>query len=193
MIQRLILPISKARLTAGMRKTINTKDLGYAHYGIDMISARDERTLFASGDGLVLAAGRDREMGKVLAILYRNAYNRASGAVEDIVFRYFHLEGIRVRPGSRVNSTTVLGVYGDTGRARTPHLHMEADSDTLYPLYTPSVSSSDFLVGRTAGKGTIRNPMDWLHCKADTPFWQSYAEAEDTGAWPEDITVIKNA
>lgn len=181
-MQKLILPINKAKLTASMKTQAYLSRFGYVHYGVDMVSTAGDRTLYASGDGVVLATGKDRVVGRVIAVLYTRALNRTSGGPQDVVLRCFHLEGVQVKPGQRVNKDTVLGVYGNTGSmSMAYHLHLEADADIAHPLYSPTVLRSDFLRGRAMGAtdSTMHNPLDFLHCKVGPPDNQTYTTAGD--------------
>lgn len=195
-MQKLILPINKSKLTASWKTTAYTAKFGFIHYGIDLISTAGERTLYASGGGVALAAGTDSAVGNVVVVLYPGAYNRVTKKTQDVVFRYFHLGSIKVSRGQRVTKDTELGRYGTTGLVGTgAHLHLEADTDTTYFLYSPTVWSSNFLRGRIYGANdkTMTNPLEWLHRKSSAPDNQMHTTANDQYIRAEDktITVIK--
>lgn len=182
MMTKLILPINDTLLTASMKTETYRKRFSCVHYGVDLISRQWDRRVYASGKGTVVACGFDRVAGNVIAVRYPHAQNRKTGKLADILFRYFHLERISVEPGQSVTKDTVLGWYGETGALTVGrHLHLEADTDTEHPLYTPTVLRSDFLRGRAEGAHdrTVVNPVDWLYCKTSKPDFQRWATAAD--------------
>ncbi len=189
MSQRLILPINKTKLTASMKTTAYKTRFGVEHYGVDMVSAEGNLTLWASGEGTVVAAGKDSVVGNVVAVLYPGAVNHHTGKESNIIFRYYHLKEIMVQTGQTVDKDTTLGTYGNTGSLSTgAHLHLEADTDTAHPLYSPTVLRSSFLQGRAAGANdkTMSNPLDWLHRKSDKPDNQTFTTANDAYIIQED-------
>lgn len=191
MSQKLILPINQALLTASMKTQAYLDRFHFVHYGVDLVSSRGERTVYASGEGTVLDTGTDSVVGNVVAVVYPQAQGRDGGSV-DLVLRYFHLERILVKKGNAVNKDTQIGRYGNTGSLKmAPHLHLEADADTAHPLFSPTVLRSSFLHGRSAGANdeTIRNPIDWLFCKQSPPDCQSYHTAGDIYIRPEDLEI----
>ncbi|WRS26646.1 M23 family metallopeptidase [Oscillospiraceae bacterium MB08-C2-2] len=185
--QRLILPINKCRLTASWKTDAYYNRFGFIHYGVDLISTTGavdgNRTVYASGEGVVLERGYDNVVGNMLAVLYLDAYNRVTGRIEDVVLRYFHLGSMNVSKWQKVTKDTVLGIYGATGSLKvSPHLHIESDTDIAYPLYSPTVYSSNLLKGRKLGANdkTMQNTLEWLHCKTSPPDWQSYSTAQNS-------------
>lgn len=189
MSQKLILPIQKAKLTASYKSSAYTTKYGLTHYGCDIVSTVYDRNLRASGTGKVVAAGRDSVVGNVVAVLYPQALNRVTGQIKDVVLRYFHLASIGVKVGSSVTKDTLLGVYGNTGQLpMSPHLHLESDTDTARPLYSPTVLNSSLLRGRSKGAtdATMQNPLMWLHCKRTAPDNQSWTTAGDSYIRTED-------
>jgi len=189
MSQKLIQPVNKAKLTASWKTTAYTNKFGYIHYGADMVSTLGNQTVYASGDGVVVASGLDSVVGNVIAVLYLDAKNSRTGAVQDIIVRYFHFDIRKVNKWDKVTKDTVLGLYGSTGLVGTgKHLHIEVDSDIAYPLYSPTVLSSSLLRGRTLGANdkTMSNPMEWLFCKTSTPDFQTYITTNDAYIREED-------
>lgn len=194
-MQQLILPINKAKLTASWKTAAYIASFGCVHYGVDLISSVYDRTLYASGDGIVVAAGADSVVGLVVVVRYTDAHHRATAKSQDVIFRYFHLDSIRVKAGQAVNKDTVLGVYGSTGLLGTgAHLHLEADTDIAWPRYSPTVWNSSLLRGRVFGANdsTMTNPLEWLHCKASLPDSQTWTTAGDHYIRPEDRSVAKH-
>ena len=141
MSQRLILPINKARITAGYKNSNYAKEFGYTHYGVDMTDKdRKDYKLYASGKGTVTHAGYNKSGGNVVVIVYRDC-ELPIGGTRDIVLRYFHLKTIKVKVGQKVSKDTVIGLYGNTGYSSGAHLHLEVDKDVIYPNYTPQIAA----------------------------------------------------
>lgn len=181
-VQKLILPINAAKLTASMKTESYRARFGFEHYGADLVSTAGNRTLYASGNGTVVATGRDNVVGNVVAVCYPNARHRPTGKAADVVFRYYHLDSVLVREGDAVTKDSRLGLYGCTGSLKmAPHLHLEADTDVAHPLHSPTVSSSNLLVGRAKGANdkTMTSPLEWLHKKVSPPDNQQYTTAGD--------------
>lgn len=179
-------------MTASWKTKAYKNKFGFEHYGVDMVSAAGDKTLWASGSGTVVSVGSDNVVGNVVAICYPNAFNHKSGETRDVVFRYFHLASIAVKPGQSVTKDTRIGQYGNTGTVGTgAHLHIEADTDTAHPLYSPTVNSSSFLSGRIMGANdkTMTSPLDWLHRKADAPDNQTYMTVADAFIAAGDKTI----
>jgi murein DD-endopeptidase MepM/ murein hydrolase activator NlpD len=181
-MQKLILPINDARLTASKGTAAYQKRFGFPHYGADMISRSGNRVVYASGEGKVLETGWDNVVGNVVVVLYPGAVCRRTGESRDMIFRYYHLERIDTAKGKQVTKDSRLGLYGNTGSlVMGHHLHVEADKDTAYPLHSPTVKRSNFLKGRDLGAhaGMMENPVDWLYCKTTPPDCQSWTTAAD--------------
>ena len=192
LLQKLILPVNKCRLTASWKTAAYRVRFGFQHYGADIISTSADRTLWASGNGTVVSRGFDSVVGNVVAVSYPGAINHRSGKASDLILRYFHLESIAVQVGQAVNKDTRLGIYGRTGSMNMAnHLHLEADTDTKHPLFSPTVNSSSYLRGRAFGANdkTMSSPLDWLHCKTDAPDYQAYSTAGDSFIAPADKTI----
>lgn len=186
MAQKLILPINKAILTASMYNQAYKNLYGWVHYGIDMISSVGDTTLYASGDGEIIAAGWDTAAGNTVVIRYNDVYNHKTGQSIDVIFRYCHLNKISVAKGDTTTKDTVIGQYGGSGNGQmnkwSPHLHLEADTDTTYPTHTPQFGTGGGVLkgsrlGATA-KSMI-NPLDVLHCKTSAPDDQIYSPRND--------------
>lgn len=86
------------------------------HEGTDY-SARPGTPVMASGDGVVIRAGRAGGYGNLIELRHLNG----------ITTRYGHLRGFarNIRRGVRVEQGQVIGYVGSTGLATGPHLHYE--------------------------------------------------------------------
>lgn len=168
-MQKLRLPIDDFKPTAGYKNARYRRYWGYTHYGVDCVSAVKKRTLYGLGDGVVIAAGLDglngRTTGKgsgcgyCLVILYKDCYNRKTGEGVDVVCTYMHMAEIpKVKAGDKVTTKTLLGHYGNTGAATTgPHLHIQFDSDTRYPMYCTGLSSKGHALLK---RGSVDSTID---------------------------------
>ncbi len=110
-----ILPVEKAKLTSpfGMRKDPFTGELHH-HSGVDL-AAPEGTTVRAARTGIVKYIGFDTVLGNYIIIAHDNS-------IETI---YGHLKTMQVRLNQKVNSGTILGTVGTTGRSTGPHLHFE--------------------------------------------------------------------
>lgn len=172
MAQKLILPINKARITAGYKNGNYRSQFGYTHYGVDMTVQRGyvDRTVYASGNGKVTHCGWHPSGGNVIVIVYEDCV-LADGKRTGLAVRYFHLESIKVSVGQVVNKDTVIGLYGNTGASSGAHLHVEVDTDTKYPNYSPQTSRSNSVL--KAGTDSTINPTKAFYCKRSKPDYQS--------------------
>ncbi|MFV0303687.1 MAG: DUF5930 domain-containing protein [Paracoccus sp. (in: a-proteobacteria)] len=87
---------------------------GRAHEGIDM-AAPVGTPVSATGDGVVIFAGRQGAYGNLIKIQHELGTET----------RYGHLSKIRVKTGQRVSQGERIGDMGSTGRSTGPHLHYE--------------------------------------------------------------------
>lgn len=177
-MQKLILPIDEFKPTAGYKNAKYRKYWGYTHYGVDCVSATRNRALYALGNGVVKAAGLDGLNGKTtgkgsgcgycLVIIYKDCYNHKTGKVMDLVCTYMHMSAPpKVKAGDKVTPKTCLGFYGNTGAATSgPHLHIQFDTDTHYPLYCTGISSKGHALLRRGNIDSTVNPCEVLHIGA---------------------------
>ncbi|MEL7146264.1 MAG: M23 family metallopeptidase [Bacteroidota bacterium] len=85
------------------------------HYGIDLISRRDE-PVKSSGDGTVIFADWTVEDGNVIAIQHRN----------NLISIYKHNSELLKKVGNFVSQGEIISIIGNTGELSTgPHLHFE--------------------------------------------------------------------
>ena len=163
MSQKLIIPFKRAMMLCGY-KNANYKDAwGYPHYGVDISSkqgnAGTDDSIYGSGVGEVVAAGEDNSLGYGVAVLYKDCESRDSTETADLIVRYMHMVSIAVAKGDSVTTDTILGVEGKEG-TEDYHLHMELDTDTKYPVYTPQVSKGHTFWKK--GTDSTLNPSLWM-------------------------------
>lgn len=166
-MQYLRMPFKRQMMLCGYKNEEYRKYWKYLHYGIDVSTiqggAGTDPTIYASGDGTVIAAGKDNSLGGAIAILYKDCIDR-DGNVKDIVARYMHLTTISVETGDKVVAGDVLGIEGKEGTGDY-HLHLEFDIDTDYPLYSPQVSYGHTFWKK--GTDSTVNPSLWMFTAPD--------------------------
>lgn len=110
-------PIDGARISSsfGMRKH-PIQGYNKMHRGVDFAAPRGT-PIYAAGDGVVEAAGRNGGYGKYVRIRHNGSYKTA----------YAHLKGYGkgIRKGKRVRQGQIIGYVGSTGNSTGPHLHYE--------------------------------------------------------------------
>lgn len=162
-MQQLTLPLNTCKVTAAYQNKHYRQVYGYSHYGVDYA---DGREIVASGTGVVYGAGYDQKMGNTVAILYPLC-RLHDGTVRDLTLRYCHLERIEVKRGQVVVAGELIGITGQTpvGKIDGIHLHLEADTDTKAPLYTPSIAAHSNLLraGYRGERDTSLDPATVLY------------------------------
>ncbi|MBQ7875104.1 MAG: M23 family metallopeptidase [Oscillospiraceae bacterium] len=168
-MQYLKLPIDSFKPTAGYKNAKYKSSWGYSHYGVDCVSASGSRNLYGLGDGIVVAAGLDGLNGKTtgkgsgcgfcLVVVYEDCYDRISKESYNVVATYMHMKAMPlVKKGDKVTGKTLLGYYGNTGANTTgPHLHIQFDKDTKYPLYCCGLAAAGHNLLK---KGTVDSTVD---------------------------------
>jgi len=143
-MQKLILPFDRQMMLCGYKNPRYRQHWGYEHYGVDISTiqgeASDNHTIYASGEGMVVAVGKDNSLGWGIAVLYPDVYNHKTGKTQDLVARYMHMAEVFVEKGQKVDVSTPLAPEGKEGTGDY-HLHLEFDTDTRYPTYSPQVSA----------------------------------------------------
>lgn len=177
MSQKLILPLNKAQLTAGYKNPAYRKKFGFKHYGIDLSNGpADDRTLWGMGAGTVAACGYDTIFGNTVVMTYPDVLIPATGKVQDLTVRLYHLASIAVKPGQKITTATKLGIMGNTGKYSTgAHVHVEIDQDAKMPTYAPGLSRSSNIIKK--GIDTTLRPSDVLYIKPSPPDKQSLSFA----------------
>lgn len=165
-MQRLIMPFKRQMMLCGYKAAPYKKHHGYPHYGVDISSiqggAGDDPTIYASGDGIVLDAGRDNSLGYGICILYSGAYNHQTGQRVDVVARYMHMPSVMVKTGDVVKQGAPLAVEGNIGPPGMDyHLHIEFDTDIQWPRWSPQVSEGHTFWQK--GADSTLNPSHLLH------------------------------
>ncbi len=84
------------------------------HYGMDF-TASVGTEIFATGNGIVKSAGRERGYGNCIDINHGYGYETF----------YAHLSKIKVKVGQKIKRGDVIGLIGNTGISTAPHLHYE--------------------------------------------------------------------
>lgn len=159
------------------------------HYGMDLRgNNRDQREVYASGKGKVRTYGWSPAMGNFVAVEYPyvkvNA-NESSKVFKGLIARYCHLRDLRIGiyAGMPVDDTTFLGYMGGTGSYGggdgNRHLHIEFDTDTTYPSYTPSLTSNSGDL--FAGTDSTIDPCRVFNIKTSTPHFQSTIKTTSAG------------
>lgn len=110
------------------------------HAGMDF-SARTGTPIFATGDGVVVAAD-----------------NKLSGYGNRVVIRhgfgyetlYGHMSRFKAKAGQKVKRGDVIGYVGSTGRSEAPHLHYEVhkNGEVVNPLnfYYGNISAKEYIL-----------------------------------------------
>ena len=219
-MQYLIMPFAKQMMLCGYKTKEYRNYWGYDHYGIDVSTiqggAGDDPTVYASGDGVVLAAGKDDKLGYGVAICYNDVYNHNTKSVQSLVGRYMHMRSMSVKEGDVVKAGTPIGVEGKEGTGDY-HLHLEFDTDCTpkYATWTPQVAGSNFwkkgidttvnpsFVLHVGEQQTIVDPTynpAWLNAedfaipkapKTDKPCESCVAKDKEISALQEEIDVLK--
>ncbi|MEZ5333206.1 MAG: peptidoglycan DD-metalloendopeptidase family protein [Thermoanaerobaculia bacterium] len=89
-----------------------------SHPAID-ISTQPGQPIRATGDGIVLEAGRDGGLGNAVTISH--GYG--------LTTRYGHMRSVAVKPGQRLHRGDIIGAVGSTGRSTGYHLHYQVFED----------------------------------------------------------------
>jgi murein DD-endopeptidase MepM/ murein hydrolase activator NlpD len=84
------------------------------HHGID-IATHYGNPIVATADGIVIMARSDKMGGKTIKIKHMFGYTTV----------YCHLSKYLVKVGQKVKRGETIGLIGNTGKARGPHVHYE--------------------------------------------------------------------
>lgn len=198
MIEKAILPLNNARITAGYKNPTYHKAMGFQHFGIDMADLkRKDLSVYAPFKMKVAFVGNDTLMGGTIIAVSENLidvhYGPKKGA-HRLVVRMAHLAKCFVKVGDVVEPEgDKIADYGSTGRyGGSSHLHIELDTDINYPTYSPTLSRSSNIW--KAGTDSTVNPMDVFKVDASGQrgYKQTFSHANASGAWvqPDDKTTL---
>ena len=160
--QKLILPVNNSILTEGYSNS---------YYGHDVETTTNIKTVYASGKGKVITAGKDTILGNVVIIRYDNVFDKQSNKIINVIIRYCHLASITVAKNRTVTKDTKIGTIGKTGNTSKVKLYYEVDTDIKYPQYSPAVKKSGSIIKK--GINTTINPSRVLFIKSTAPDKQS--------------------
>lgn len=122
-----------------------TGPLERQHLGLD-IAARIGAPVIASGDGIVIFADWDHDLGWLVVIEHGYGY----------LTRYGHNSSLRVERGDQVRRGQIIALVGNTGRSSASHLHYEVWKHGV-PVnprnHVPEMLRWEDLFGRSAYAG----------------------------------------
>jgi murein DD-endopeptidase MepM/ murein hydrolase activator NlpD len=111
-------PLEFSRVTSSFSNSRKHPVYGFhrAHTGVDFGAPTGTRVK-ATGDAMVVFAGRRGGYGNLVILRHRNGYETY----------YAHLSGFAtgIRPGRTVSQGEVIAYVGSTGASTGPHLHYE--------------------------------------------------------------------
>ncbi|MCT4787456.1 M23 family metallopeptidase [Exiguobacterium aestuarii] len=189
MIEKAILPLNNARITAGFKNESYFKRMGFEHFGTDMADLkRKDFAVYAPFKMKIVAVGYDNVMGGSIIATSVNPidvhYGPEKGA-HHLTVRMAHLDKMYVKVGEIVApEDSKIADYGNTGKYPIgSHLHIEIDTDVEYPRYSPTLSGSSNIW--EAGTDTTINPMDVfkVDVKGQRGYKQSFSHAKSSGSW----------
>lgn len=188
-IEKAILPLNHARVTAGYKNPSYAKKMGFKHYGIDMADrSRECVDVYAPFKMKIVKVGDDNVMGKTLiavSIHSIDVHNGPKKGSRPLTLRLAHLAKVHVEEGDVVvPEGAKIADYGSTGiHGNSPHLHVELDTDVKHPTYSPTLARSSNIW--KAGKDTTINPMDVfkVDSEGERGYEQSLTHAKSSGSW----------
>ena len=95
-------------------EAIMSQGIKDGHSGIDIVTELGDN-VFASATGKVLYSGSDSIYGNIIILSHQNNFYTFYG----------HLDTILVKPHDFVKSGDIIGLAGESGIAKGPHLHFE--------------------------------------------------------------------
>jgi murein DD-endopeptidase MepM/ murein hydrolase activator NlpD len=112
----------------GLKRNFGDSLGEHIHNGIDFISATDDREVFAMVSGTVCYDFDDYKHGKRYEGINSGGnmviiQSEKNGKV--FYTRYLHLVENYVEPGQKIKAGEKIGVYGDVGYSKGPHVHAE--------------------------------------------------------------------
>ena len=190
--QKLRLPINGVNTLSASRTTDPNSSYagsynGSSHYGAD-IACSAGTILKGLGNGTVVGTGYNTKEGYFISVKYLNCIPVSGGTYKDLIVRYFHMKSVSAKLNDAVTTSTTLGESGNTGEwCSGAHVHVEVDTDTAYPNYTPSLQNSNNNGGGLyKGTDSCENPFDWFFTysgQSKARYWDS----DETWVFPEDM------
>lgn len=159
-----VLPLNAARMTAGYKNPTYRHVMGFSHYGVDMADLkRVNDDVYAPFKMEIVQAGYDHLLGGTIIAVSVNkvvVHNGPKKGERRLVIRMAHLKKTYVEAGDVIGPEDhKIAEYGGTGLyGGSPHLHVEIDSDTKWPAYSPTIKANSNIW--RAGNDTTINPMD---------------------------------
>jgi murein DD-endopeptidase MepM/ murein hydrolase activator NlpD len=119
------------------------------HSGYDIAVPSGSR-VYPVEVGTVYFAGTYKGYGEMVAVDHGNGY----------VTIYGHNSRVLVKPGDRVQTTTVLALSGSTGRSTGPHVHYEMRQVPGYQKERHAAMQADLLkVARETVEGVVEKEL----------------------------------
>ena len=160
-MQKLILPLDNAQITAGYKSRTYKNKYGFNHYGMDLIDKYGNRKITSLGSGTVVACGMDgrnpkEKLGNAVVIVYKAVALSRDEKITDLACRMYHLDSISVKVGQKLRVGDEIGYYGNTGVYTSgAHLHIEFDSDVNYPQYAYGIGRNGLVIKKGTVDSTI--------------------------------------
>lgn len=190
--QKLKLPINGVNIISASRTTDPNSSYadsynGSFHYGAD-IACGNGTELKGLGSGTVVGKGYNAKEGNFISVKYQNCIPVDAGNNKDLIVRYFHMNSVSADIDDSVTTSTLLGKSGNTGAwSGGYHVHVEVDTDTEYPNYTPSLQNSNNNGGGLyKGTDSCENPFDWFFTYSGQSK-SRYSGSDETWVFSEDM------
>ncbi len=200
--QRLIMSINAGILKIGClsdayRKFLSDKGFGsnLNNYGYCITgTGTANRTVWGSGNGKVVEAGWDVNLGYVAVVHYdacqqydnsRPGFPHSITHYNGVIMRYFHMGSVKVSKGQRITKDTIIGTIGSTGKQNLfdyDRVFIELDTDIDYPTWSPYLLNFNLGAGDKIKKGissTFLQPWAILHKKESAPDNQTFVGSID--------------
>ena len=192
MIEKAILPLNNARITAGYKNEVYHKKMGFRHFGTDMADLnRKDVAVYAPFKMKVVAVGNDTLMGGTIIAVSEcpvDIHHGPKKGAHRLVVRMAHLAKTYVKVGDVIApEDRKIADYGATGKyGGSPHLHIELDTDIRFPAFSPTLARSSNIW--KAGTDSTVNPMDVfkVDVSGQRGFKQTFSHAASSGAWVQD-------
>ena len=128
------------------------------HRGVDFAGRRGT-SIYATADGFVSYAGKDKYLGNTIVVVHRKKERDEQGQpyVRQGGYQtgYGHLDRIMVKQGQQIKRGQQIGTMGSSGRSTGPHLHY-------------SVRLRDQKLGKHRG---YQNPEDFIFDNSGDYMW----------------------